>query len=471
MPHAAAMKHPLLLVAVVFGVASVAALGTFYGTPRLDLSRSATDVDHVTLYQNGLAAIQLAREFEGTGGDVVLVFQFPTTTVFDSITVHGDGVTVKELRSSLSSSPVLHPGDQLVVHVQDGPRLEGTLLEQHGNQLLLATSGATSIVDMGDVSAVEVKGRAVDPAETGTTTVSILVASGTGMHGIRVSYLAQGSGWNPSYILDPGTGRMTFFATLTGMQDWENVTLDLVSGNPNLVYQPSYRTPPRASAPALDFSGMGGMQDSYEPGFTPSTSLGDLHKYHYPGTITTRQGETVRLPVATGEVEILRHYYEATAHARQASWTGLPERYELRNTLGEPLPAGPVRLYLDGAFVGADNLPALGRGESGNVTAASSSDVKARTVLVSETRGDPFDASGYRRLQHVTYVYDVQVRNLRDDGIDVRTTFEPGGHQLVSTAAVPAADRLEGTRMVWDADLGNGETASYRVTMKVEHNV
>lgn len=468
------MHRRLMALLLVLGVASVAALGTWYGTTRIDLSDSPNDVDHVTLYQNGLAAISLVRPYDAPGGETWLTFQLPTTTVFDSILVRGDGIVVKELRSSLSQSPVLHPGDQLIVHVRDGPRIEGSLLEQSGDQLLIATKDSSALVRMSDIATVEVKGRAVDPAEAGTTTVSILVTADAGPRTVKLSYLAQGAGWSPNHIFDPTTGAFTFFATLTGMQDWDNVTLDLIAGNPNMVYTPAPRamTP---SSPTFDYAGLGGSGPAYGDGFTPSSSLGDLHKYHFKGTVTLRQGELVRLPVATGTVQVLRHFYEANAQPHERAWTGLPEKYQFRNTLAEPIPAGPVRIYLGGEWVGADNVQAVGISEIANITAAFSGDVKARTVVDSVVRGEPFNSGEYgRRIRHVTTVYDVQVRNLRtgaDAAIDVRATFEPGTWRIIGVDAIPPESLREGTTLVWNENAGSGEVLHHRITVQHDEDV
>ena len=76
---------------------------------EVSFSGDRNDVDHVTLYENGLAAISLARSFSSPGGEQVLTFQVPTTAVFETLTVSGEGVAVEELRSALSSKPVLEP--------------------------------------------------------------------------------------------------------------------------------------------------------------------------------------------------------------------------------------------------------------------------------------------------------------------------------------------------------------------------
>ncbi len=433
----------------------------------LSAGTDANDVDHVTLYQNGIAAISLVRPFQSAGGQQVLTISLPTTTVFESLTVEGVDVAVMEMRSALASDPALHTGDSLIIHMDDGKTHAGTFVSQDGGQILLATQSGTTLVQMSHVSAVEVAGRKVDPNGPASTTVSILVSSPAGTHSVRVAYLARGSGWNPSYILDPGTGAMTFFATLTGMQNWHNVTLDLVSGNPNMVY--NYRDSDY-SLSGLSFDvAAGSSPPSYTPGVDSSESLGSLHRYHYKGTVELAQGETVRLPMVTGTVDVQRHYFQAGGSAYANEWQSLPELYKIRNTLGESLPAGQVRLFLDGEWIGSDNLRALAKGEVGNVTVSHSDDVKARTVQQSQTRGQPSfpDPLSNRGNTKVTTTYDLQVRNLSDNPIDLRAMFQTneGGSVRVMNVQ-PGPDETIGSARIWNHDVPSGATVHYLVTIE-----
>ncbi|HEX2065785.1 MAG TPA: hypothetical protein VHI93_03135 [Candidatus Thermoplasmatota archaeon] len=325
------------LLAVVLGIAtlaSVAAVAPLYGP----LSSHPDDVDHVTLYQNGLAAISLTRLFDSPGGEQVLSFQIPTTALFETLAVAGEGVVVKELRSSLATRPLLEPGDRLVVHLDDKTTLTGTLVGRQEGSLLLATADGTALAQEAHITAVEVTGRNVDPRATNAVAVTVKVSAAAGTHAVRLSYLAQGSGWQPHYQLDARTGAMTFFASLTGLQDWENVTLDLVSGSPNRVYtwaqdRDAYSFKGLAQA-SLSTDSAGG----YAPAFAPSESLGDLRRYRHPGPVSFARGEAVRLPMATGHADILRHHYTITLGDHPSGWQGLAETYRIRNTLAEPLP-------------------------------------------------------------------------------------------------------------------------------------
>ncbi len=262
------MARTAILLASLLLVASATAYGTFVAT-QVRVGSSAHDADHVTLYQNGLAAISLAREFEATGASQQVTFRVPTTAVFESVRVEGSNVQVQELRSSLAADPTLHPGDDLIVRLKDGTApIEGTLVQMMGSQFALSHEGGSILVEMDAVSAIEVKGRALDPDAAGSTTITVVLTAPAGTRTIMIGYLAQGAGWTPHHLVDVQTGVWTFFASLTGLQDWSNVTLDLVAGSPNVVYQPSYRSFDAtysmqfSGASLLDSDGYGGSVGS-----------------------------------------------------------------------------------------------------------------------------------------------------------------------------------------------------------------
>jgi len=460
---------PIAVIALLAG----AAVASTWSLTHIRVSSGPTDVDHVTLYQGGLAAISLVRAFDAPGGDTVLDLALPTSTVFDTLTVDGAGVAVRELRSTLAADPTLRAGDQLTVHLDDGSHVAGAYVALQDGQLTLATEQGTTVVQLPHVSAVEVAGRHVDPGAAGVTTVSVLVNAPAGRHSVRVAYLANGAGWAPSHILDPGTGAMTFFATLTGLQDWSNVTLDLVAGQPRMVYGVGsggdLRYQGLVTADAFSGAGASSATGTYAPNVGPSESMGALHRYHYQGTVSLARGQTVRLPVVTGQVDVLRHYLSASGSTYASDWSGLPEMYQLRNTMGETLPSGPVRAYLGGEWVGSDTLPALGKREQGNITVAQTDDAKARVQVLRQDRGDPVfdDPSSPRHARvTVTTTYELQVGDFGDTAWDVRATFhanEGGTTKVLSTS--PPAQKVNGA-LVWDATVAGGATSAFDVTVQ-----
>lgn len=432
------------------------------GPVRTTLSRSPDAADHVTLYENGLAAVALRRSFDSTGATQVIRYALPTTTVFESIRLEGEGVQVKETRSSLSDRPFAQPGDDVVLHIDGGATFTGVLLSLEDGTFLVdqGEGHGTAVVAAGQVKAIEVKGRTVRPEGPGTTNVDFVVDSAAGNHTVKLSYLAQGPGWTPSYQLDVGTGRITFFATVTGVADWSDVGLDIVAGSPRVVAQARFQ------AASLSFDritlggagGAGNAGDGYSDAFEPSTALGDLHKYHYPARMSFQRGETVRLAVLTGSVEVQRHYYRLEGAGGMERVQAF-ETYQVRNTLSEPLASGVVRMYLGDEWVGADTMQDVGRGESTNVTSASSGEVKGEVVTVEH------HSTGYGSGSSEDWTYRFTVKNHRQgDGasIDVHAEFRLDYYQTVTLDRHP--DAVTDQKAVWDFQLpGGGASQSFTV--------
>ena len=451
----------LAAVGIVVG-ATLAGAAFFLGVPRVRLTDSPSEADQVTLYQNGLAFVELHRAFDAGPGQVALVFSVPMTTIFDSLVVQGDGVQVLELRSALAAVPWVQPGDEVTIHVAERT-YRGTVLATDNGQVALSTPQGTTLVDASKIEAIEMAGKPARESGPGSAEVTALVQAASGARSVRLSYLASGPGWSPSYRMGLADGAFAFEATLTGLYDWQNVSLDLVSGSPNVVasYQPPSPQPVFRVGAAMDAagapSGSGG-------GIGPSTQLGELHRYHLERPITLARGETVRLPVLEGKVEVLRHYFEAQGSTGFGGYAGarsdlqVLERAELKNTLTEPLPPGVVRFYRDDTWIGEDMLPATPRNDTANVTLARSEEVHAKVVLSS------FEARSDRDRS----TYTLTVENLRTatDPIDLRATLSIPSYRTNVLSVEPAPDEQNGGQVAWNAEVAQGKTATFRVTFE-----
>jgi hypothetical protein len=457
------MPRPTLALVAVAGLllATFAAAVVLVGPPRVRLSESATEADHVTLYQNGLAFVELARSFASDGGETQLIFALPTSAVFDSVRIEGQGIEVRELRSALAADPLLSPGDDVRVLLEDGARYEGTLLSVESGQLVLAAGNGTVLLSAEKVVAVELPTRVPADAPPGTADLAALVNAPVGARVVTLTYLARGPGWTPTYSLDLDSERLAFQATLTGLADWANVSLDLVAGSPNIVATPfpsgdgyDYRVAAGKEAAASPFAGGGGS------GFTPSTPLGDLHRYHLQRPVSLHRGEAMRLPVLDGDLDVMKHYYNMDAGlgwggpAGQEQRADVLERIEVRNTLTEPLPPGVVRFYRNDTWVGEDNLPNLAKGDRTNLTLARASEVVGRVTLESLQSTPTSDR----------YSYVLHIQNLGAATIDVRIAANWGSYRTNLLDAQPKPQEQYGSSAAWVAHLERGASAEFRVS-------
>lgn len=450
-------------------LASVAALLLAGGAFVLSGQAPARDAGapvsamHVTLYQNGLAFVEQDIAFTSRGDATPLSFSVPSSTRIGSLAFDGDGnVTVSRLRAPLHGSGMLQPGDRLVVHAQDGGPFEGTLLRDDGN-LLLAGGDGTVTIPRDKIVAIEmVSGAGGNATAPGQVAVQAHLEAPAGTHRVRVSYLAQGAGWTPSYRLDLDTGRLDLFATLTGLQGWRDVTLDLISGTPHLA---PGADGPRPLPMMLEARGvMAADAAAGASGFAPSEPLGPLHRFRYGERVDLPAGEQVRLLVAGGAVDLAPPRHEVEAFVSPGGYGDptqtLPvrERIELTNALNETLPSGALLAYRGGAWVGEDRLAAAPPGGRANVTLAFVEDVTARLV-----REDASLANGSSRE-----TFALHVENRGDSPAQVRASLAYPTERTRLASATPPPDERLGGQVVWEDSLAAGAAAAYRATLDTQ---
>lgn len=420
-------------------------------------STAAASPLHVTLYQNGLAFVRQNLTVTSDGDGARLAFHVPAATRLGSLAFSSEAnLSLAEVRAPLHGSGALQPGDRLVVHVEDGQRFEGTLLRDDGT-LLLAGETGTVLIPREKALAIEMLGAAGD-SETrpGHVEVEARLGAPAGTHQVQVSYLTQGAGWTPGYRLDLDTGYLAFHATLTGLEGWNDVTLDLVSGVPNLV-MPGQPPIPLAAMPEMRLASA-----DASVAFAPSAPMGSLHRFRLEQPVDLPAGEQVRLLVTQGTVELSAPRHEIAAHVAPGGWgdatqtVQVRERIELRNTLAETLPQGALLAYRAGTWVGEDILQATPPGGRANVTISLVEDVTARLVR------EAADIANESR----TETYALHVENLADEPANVRATLvHPIERTRLVNAAPPPDERLGG-EVVWEDSLAPGATAAYRVTLE-----
>lgn len=443
------------LALALVATAAVAAVLTQSGPDRVQLTDERDAADRVTLYQNGVAFVELNRTFTAGPGDEILELPVPSTTVLDSLRVEGDGVRVREVRASPGLEGPVQVGDEVRVRTADRT-YRGVLVDRADGELVLARDSNATVVREEAVEAVEIDGRSLADADPTAARVSVLADAEAGNRTVRVTYLARGPSWHPSYDLDLDGGRTTFFATLAGLHTWKNVTVDLVSGTPNLAIDPE-PVPSRGREDVTDDGGGG-----FESGFSNPASLGELHRYRLDRTTNLTSGETVRLPVRTGQLESLRDYRSVRASVGFGDDRGdrqrvdVLERHEVESTFDEPLPPGVVRFYRQGTWVGEDDLEALPAGGTANLTVSRSIDVTADVRL----------ANVESTAERETRTYVLTVENAKTDGeaVDLEAELSYPSFRTNLVDAEPEPDRASGTTVRWLADLPAGETASFRLT-------
>ncbi|MEZ5403361.1 MAG: hypothetical protein R2729_27015 [Bryobacteraceae bacterium] len=228
----------------------------------------------------------------------------------------------------------------------------------------------------------------------------VLIESGTeGSRDVKASYMIPTAVWKSSYrLVYPASGEPTIegWAVVdnTSGDDWNNVSLAVVSGRPisfiSELYEPKYverphaelpedrpvgpvlheaafakSAPPPPPAPALAArrgSALGGVIGGIVPAAEVAAPMadmstvaaqaeakeaGELFEYHFSQPVTVRKNESAMLPFLQQKLparKLLIYSNESTVNPTNA--------VEITNNTGKTLDGGPVTVYDAGSYAG-----------------------------------------------------------------------------------------------------------------------
>lgn len=291
--------------------------------------------DKVTIYGNGFTFVSYEESVELTNDTHMVQFYLPSGALTDTLIV--SGVNVAKITTSEEHHPIIERGDIITVFTEDAVYTgiflgwdNMLLLEANNGTIMIPGSRITRII-LSEV--VETQGPKI--------LVEVTTESPPGEYQLKISYLMRGPKWKPAYFVDLQTSLLECWATIENVQDWSDFTLALASGGPHVVYggpilQPyfdSYEIR-MLTAQVVDFS---------------STTEDEYHMYTYGAKLTFREGETVRLPLFNGTVDLRQEYFWSNDQVQN--------RYHINNTLDEPLAAGVIEFYQNETWVGEDSIP------------------------------------------------------------------------------------------------------------------
>jgi hypothetical protein len=240
-----------------------------------------------------------------------------------------------------------------------------------------------------------------------------------------LQYFVNGASWSPVYQLqieetDDDSGHVTYWAKAVNNtdEDWNDVRLKVIAGEPNLKYSPAYRY-----YDEMDYMAEGMKQyamptavDSQQ--FTGG-EIGELHTYTLARTFSLAKQSKALIPLASESVPIEKKY------VWQAQWSGeVEQKINLKNSTGEPFAAGWMSLYQDGTYLGGANISWLAADENRDLTLGRAKDIEVdRHQSVKETKMPGSNITDYditlQLVNHKSKAVEVEVRDyLRADAIN-----------------------------------------------------
>jgi len=296
------------------------------------------------------------------------------------------------------------------------------------------------------------------------TLIWTLDNTGAARHRVEASYLAGQLAWNADYVLtvarDDKAGDLDGWVTVRNGSgtSFKNASLQFVAGDLNRVRQDMMKA--TDSIRPMAARAEGGMQQE---------SFSDYHLYTLGRKTTVNNNETKQVSMLNATafpvqkryvVEGQQFYYRNAQHPGSPLKDVVQVYYQLKNEtksgLGQPMPAGTVRVYQADSrgglqFVGEDRINHTPKDETINLKIGNAFDV------VCERKQTDFQRVGSNVYE---FEYEVTLRNHKTTAVSVEVNEPIGGswrmlqasHQWTKTDAWAAQFKVpvaaDGTAVV-----------------------
>ena len=367
-------------------------------------AQGALDSGHAVVHEQRNLEVQAGRHALRLGG-------LPASVEPEAVRVNfGNGVDVLGrrivlARGSVDSALAGHLGEHVSVAGGNGQTIaEGTLLGADDNGLTVRGSNGSVLV-IHDYATVALQPGSI---RGGGSVLLDVDASASGARNARLTYSTSGIGWRAAYdaMLASGSAcRMHFdpqasIANRSG-RDYENATIKLVAGQPNLAGGPRMymaKTMMAEAAPSRPLP--------------QQHALGDYRSFTLPHPVDLPDGTVTLTPLyAPSDLDCTRQYLLESGNTwhppkpivqadyGNESFQDRPIASTLLFNAPAALPAGMLRAFTvdrDGApeLLGQGEIPDTPKGQQARVTLGESFDLRAsreRTAFTADKNAHTMD--------------------------------------------------------------------------------
>ena len=276
---------------------------------------------------------------------------------------------------------------------------------------------------------------------------------------LQVQYLTGSASWKPVhnvFLQEDGTAQWQYWANVSNntQEDWENITLTIVSGQPK--FKSVYTPYPRYYETAMSKSdAAGATAPAIEPDVTSAES-GEFHVYSLNSKATVERNSEALIPVLDGSLQYSKEFeWNVSQYSSQVQTL-----ITFTNSLKEPLPGGWVSVYENGLYSGGDNLKATPKGSEGKLSIGPALDIKVKKTQNQNTVTAP---------DHSTTAFDavLHLENGKSKAVKVTVKdYIPSNAESFKSSI--AISKTENNIAEWDITLQPGEkkdiTYSYNTT-------
>lgn len=446
-----AARNRWMMVAVVLSSLLAAAPGAMAQQPATVTSSAADRVSlGVTLYNSGFGLIREARRVRLPAGTVRLGLAGVPSTI-EPATVHVESLRGLDVLDQSYEYDLLSPDRLLEKYVGKDVTLllratESAGPEREVKATLLSTNGPVWKIGDDIVTGLQPLGYRFPELPGGLYTRPTLLwtlHSAAGERQLVFSYIADQMNWSADYVLDlvanGKQGSLEGWVTLNNNSGatFDNAELSLVAGQVHRAITP--RPQPVIMA-ALAAKAAAPAQFAQEP-------TGEYHLYRLNRRITLRNAETKQISLLAAPAVPVEETYVIEGNSSQFRMPA-PERapgstpvqvyLSFHNAasagLGQPLPAGTVRVYQPDS---QGNLELLGEDSIGHTP----KDETARLYV-----GNAFDLiaerrqTDFRRIAQNVYesAFEITLRNHKTEPVTIQVREPAGGSWQVVESNFPA---------------------------------
>lgn len=233
---------------------------------------------------------------------------------------------------------------------------------------------------------------------------------------LKLKYFVNNSGWNPSYQLflneEGDNAELRYFANAHNGtdEDWDNASLQIISGNP---VTKSFFTPRRSydyetykAVPLAVSEEAGAVMD----GQFNSAEAGDLHVYSLQRTVDIPKQSSAMIPILEDEVPIEKEYKWNANY-----YSDVESHITIVNSSDEPLASGWVSVYSDEDYIGGNNLPWTQTDANNSIKVGTAVDIEAEKTLETDTGRMPESTT-------TNYNGELYLKNHKSEAVEVTVT-------------------------------------------------
>jgi hypothetical protein len=405
----------------------------------------------ITIYNSNFALVRETRRVNLPAGAVRLDFEGVPASIEPS-TVYLRPVRGADVLDQSYEYDLLNPQRLLEKYVGKEMTLvfretrNGTTHYNDVKAILLSTNGPVWKIEDEIVTGIHPDGYRF-PALPGElynrpTLVWMLKDAGAGERNLEVSYLADQMNWHADYVLnlarEGGKGNLEGWVTLTNDSGaaFDNAQLSLVAGQVHRATTPPRPMPMMARAEA-------GVVGGVAPQFTQEAA-GEYHLYTLDRRVSLRDHESKQISLlAAPSVPVTKTYVVAgspeifrmnRAPDKPPVRVFLSFRNDAASGLGQPLPAGVVRVYQPDSqgnltLLGEDNIEHTPKDEIARIDVG-----KAFDIVAERTQTD------FRRISNRVYesAFEITLRNHKERPVTVEVRETVNGSWEVLESSLPA---------------------------------